>query len=113
MQMMPRAEGGEVATPRSGRQRQQPALAAKSSPADHDYSDTDSGLGGRATPSPASALLTPSSALSAVFLTPNSSGSAGGRAGKSLLVPVRSEARRRLNLDTNPQFDQVNPSHCL
>jgi len=95
-----------VATPRSGRQRQQPALAAKSSPADHDYSDTDSGLGGRATPSPASALLTPSSALSAVFLTPNSSGSAGGRAGKSLLVPVRSEARRRLNLDTNPQFDQ-------
>merc|ERR1719450_1729317 len=42
-----------------------------------------------------------------VFVTPNSGqGSSGGVRQKSLLVPVKSEARRRLNLDTTPQFDQ-------
>jgi len=75
---------------------------------DHDYSDTDSGLGG-VTPSP-STSLTPSLVSSRsrpVFVTPNSGqGSAGGARQKSLLVPVKSEARRRLNLDTTPQFDQ-------
>jgi len=75
---------------------------------DHDYSDTDSGLGG-VTPSP-STTLTPSLVSSRsrpVFVTPNSGqGSAGGARQKSLLVPVKSEARRRLNLDTTPQFDQ-------
>jgi len=76
---------------------------------DHDYSDTDSGLGGGVTPSP-STTLTPSimsSRSRQVFVTPNSGqGSSGGPRQKSLLVPVRSEARRRLNLDTTPQFDQ-------
>ena len=42
-----------------------------------------------------------------VFVTQISGqGSSGGPRQKSLLVPVRSEARRRLNLDTTPQFDQ-------
>ena len=78
---------------------------------DHDYSDTDSGLGGGVTPSP-NTTLTPSTALMSsrtrpVFVTPNSGqSSSGGTRQKSLLVPVRSEARRRLNLDTTPQFDQ-------
>lgn len=71
---------------------------------DHDYSDTDSGLGGGVTPSPGT--YTPntfSSRGSRMFVTPSSS-----TRQKSLLVPaVRSgEARRRLNLDNNPQFDQ-------
>jgi len=77
--------------------------------AEHDYSDTDSGLGGGVTPSP-STSLTPSlmsSRSRSVFVTPNSGqGSSGGTRQKSLLVPVKSEARRRLNLDTTPQFDQ-------
>lgn len=78
---------------------------------DHDYSDTDSGLGGGVTPSP-NTTLTPSTSLMSsrtrqVFVTPNSGhNSSGGPRQKSLLVPVRSEARRRLNLDTTPQFDQ-------
>jgi len=76
---------------------------------DHDYSDTDSGLGGGVTPSP-NTTLTPSlmsSRSRPVFVTPNSGqGSSGGTRQKSLLVPVKSEARRRLNLDTTPQFDQ-------
>lgn len=89
---------------------------------DHDYSE-DSGLGGSNTPS--HQMLTPVSVVSAtrsrpVFVTPNSgssgvfSGASGGQVGsavrgqKSLLVPVKSEARRRLNLDTSPHvgFDQ-------
>merc|ERR550519_19541 len=77
--------------------------------AEHDYSDTDSGLGGGVTPSP-NTTLTPSlmsSRSRSVFVTPNSGqGSSGGVRQKSLLVPVKSEARRRLNLDTTPQFDQ-------
>merc|ERR550519_2430163 len=77
--------------------------------AEHDYSDTDSGLGGGVTPSP-NTTLTPSlmsSRSRSVFVTPNSGqSSSGGSRQKSLLVPVRSEARRRLNLDTTPQFDQ-------
>lgn len=77
---------------------------------DHDYSDTDSGLGGGVTPSP-NPSITPSTLLSSrsrpVFVTPNSGqGSSGSSRQKSLLVPVKSEARRRLNLDTTPQFDQ-------
>lgn len=70
---------------------------------DHDYSDTDSGLGGGVTPSP-NTTLTPSimsSRSRQVLVTPISGqGSSGGPRQKSLLVPVRSEARRRLNLDT-------------
>jgi len=79
--------------------------------AEHDYSDTDSGLGGGITPSP-NTVLTPSTSLMSsrtrqVFVTPNSAqGSSGGVRQKSLLVPIKSEARRRLNLDTTPQFDQ-------
>lgn len=71
---------------------------------DHDYSDTDSGLGGGVTPSPGTSTPnTFSSRGSRMFVTPSSS-----TRQKSLLVPaVRSgEARRRLNLDNNPQFDQ-------
>lgn len=71
---------------------------------DHDYSDTDSGLGGGVTPSPGTCTPnTFSSRGSRMFVTPSSS-----TRQKSLLVPaVRSgEARRRLNLDNNPQFDQ-------
>jgi len=70
---------------------------------DHDYSDTDSGLGGGVTPSPGTCTPnTFSSRSSRMFVTPSSS-----TRQKSLLVPpVRSgEARRRLNLDNNPQFD--------
>jgi len=78
---------------------------------DHDYSDTDSGLGGGVTPSPSTTLTPSTSLLSSrtrqVFVTPNSGhSSSGGPRHKSLLVPVKSEARRRLNLDTTPQFDQ-------
>ena len=53
------------------------------------------------TPSPSSSLLN----RSALFVTPSSSGG-GGRAQKSLLVPARSEARRRLNLDNSPMLDK-------
>jgi len=92
----------------------------KSSPhigPEHDYSE-DSGLSG--TPHMrVGEILTPVSVATRsrpVFVTPNSGSSgvysgasqAGSsvRAQKSLLVPVRSEARRRLNLDTSPQIDQ-------
>ena len=84
-------------------------LKAAGGGGDHDYSDTDSGLGPGATPSPLSSA-TPSSGLVSssrsrqMFVTPNSSGSARQ---KSLLVSMRSgEARRRLNLDTTPLVDQ-------
>jgi len=74
---------------------------------DHDYSDTDSGLGAGVTPSPLSANTPNNMVMSGarqMFVTPNSSGS--GRQ-KSLLVPMRSgEARRRLNLDNAPMVDQ-------
>ena len=74
---------------------------------DHDYSDTDSGLGAGVTPSPLSTNTPNNLVMSSarqMFVTPNSSGS--GRQ-KSLLVPMRSgEARRRLNLDNAPMVDQ-------
>jgi len=77
---------------------------------DHDYSDTDSGLGAGITPSPASNTTPGSGHLSSarsrhqMFVTPNSTGS-GGRQ-KSLLFQRSGEARRRLNLDTAPHVDQ-------
>ena len=69
---------------------------------DHDYSDTDSGLGGGVTPSPMSSNTPSTGLLSSsrsrqMFVTPNSSGSSRAK----LLVSSRSgEARRRLNLDS-------------
>merc|ERR1719350_2738736 len=68
---------------------------------EHDYSDSDSGFGVSTTP--VHLAVTPSSSQlnrSNLFVTPSSS----ARAQKSLLGgPVRSEARRRLDLDNSPQ----------
>lgn len=75
---------------------------------DHDYSE-DSGHGSTSltplqlsvTPSPSSSTLNRSNQ----FVTPSSSSSSRGQ--KSLLLGgVRSEARRRLNLDNSPQVDK-------
>lgn len=76
---------------------------------DHDYSDTDSGLGAGVTPSPVSSNTPSTGHLSSarsrqqMFVTPNSAGSVRQ---KSLLVQRSGEARRRLNLDTAPLRDQ-------
>ena len=70
---------------------------------EHDYSDSDSGLGASTTPVHLAVTPSPSSSQlnrSNLFVTPSSS----ARAQKSLLGgPVRSEARRRLDLDNSPQ----------
>jgi len=70
---------------------------------EHDYSDSDSGLGVSTTPVHLAVTPSPSSSQlnrSNLFVTPSSS----ARAQKSLLGgPVRSEARRRLDLDNSPQ----------
>ena len=70
---------------------------------EHDYSDSDSGLGVSTTPVHLAVTPSPSSSQlnrSNLFVTPSSS----ARAEKSLLGgPVRSEARRRLDLDNSPQ----------
>jgi hypothetical protein len=73
---------------------------------EHDYSE-DSGLGSTSTPVQNSVTPSPSSSVlnrSSLFVTPSSSSSSSSRGQKSLLVPVRSEARRRLNLDNSPQL---------
>ena len=70
---------------------------------EHDYSDSDSGLGVSTTPVHLAVTPSPSSSQlnrSNLFVTPSSS----ARAQKSLLGgPIRSEARRRLDLDNSPQ----------
>ena len=71
---------------------------------EHDYSDSDSGFGVSTTPVHLAVTPSPSSSQlnrSNLFVTPSSS---SARAQKSLLGgPVRSEARRRLDLDNSPQ----------
>ena len=67
---------------------------------DHDYSDTDSGLGGGVTPSPMS-TNTPNLMSSAgrMFVTPNSSGSS-----RQLYSLPSGRARKKLDLDSAPNL---------
>lgn len=89
--------------------RASPGAALAAAHSEHDYSggDSDSGLGPGSTPGQLAVTPSPSSSAlgrSALFVTPSSS----SRGPKSLLGgPVRSEARRRLNLDNSPQTQQL------